>query len=109
VAVFQPHRYQRVKHLAVEFANSFFQTDVLIVTSIYGAGEAPIEGVTGENLALSIRERGHRDVTYIPDLNDVVSHLANTVKPGDIVITVGAGDVWKVAYDIHSELSKRRT
>lgn len=105
VAVFQPHRYQRVKHLAEEFANSFFQTDVLIVTSIYGAGEKPIEGVTGENLADSIRERGHRNVTYIPRLEDVVERLMEIVREGDLVITVGAGDVWRVAYELRDRLA----
>jgi UDP-N-acetylmuramate--alanine ligase len=107
VAVFQPHRYQRVKHLAEEFANSFFQTDVLIVTAIYGAGEKPIDGVTGENLALSIGQHGHRNVTYIPDLQDVVEHLMDLIRPGDILITTGAGDVWRVAYGVRDRLAEK--
>ena len=96
VAVFQPHRYQRVKHLAEEFSRSFYQTDVLIVTDIYGADENPIEGVTAEKLALAIREYGHRDVTYIADKEQIADYLLAIVQPNDIVITVGAGDVWKV-------------
>jgi UDP-N-acetylmuramate--alanine ligase len=96
VAIFQPHRYQRVSHLAEEFSKSFYNTDVLIVTSIYGAGEAPIEGVTGENLANAIQARGHRHVIYIPDKDRIVDALMSEIQPNDIVITVGAGDIWQV-------------
>ncbi len=105
VAVFQPHRYQRVKHLAEEFSQSFYQTDVLIVTDIYGADEKPIEGVTADKLALAIRENGHRDVTYIADKEQIADYLLNIVKPNDIVITVGAGDVWKVGRQLLDKLS----
>lgn len=96
VAVFQPHRYGRVKHLSEDFARSFYQTDVLIATKIYSAGEEPIDGVTAKNLAESIRLHGHKDVAYIEDEDAIVEHLVNIVKSGDIVITAGAGDVWKI-------------
>jgi len=97
VAVFQPHRYQRVKHLAEEFSRSFDQTDVLIVTDIYGADEKPIEGVTAENLFIAIREHGHENVIYIPDKDKIADYLFdNIIQPNDIVITVGAGDIWVV-------------
>ena len=75
VAIFQPHRYQRVKHLAEEFSRSFYQTDVLIVSSIYGAGEAPVEGVTAEKLARAIQAHGHRHVNYIPNKDEIVNAL----------------------------------
>ena len=65
VAVFQPHRYARVSALADEFSRSFYQADILIVTSIYGAGEKPIENVTGENLARAIEAHGHPNVIYV--------------------------------------------
>ena len=106
VAVFQPHRYQRVRHLAEEFSKSFYNTDVLIVTSIYGAGETPIEGVTGENLANAIKSRGHRHVIYIPDKNGIVDVLLPEIQPNDIVITVGAGDIWKVGRDLLKGLQR---
>jgi UDP-N-acetylmuramate--alanine ligase len=96
VAIFQPHRYQRVKHLAEEFSRSFYQTDVLIVSSIYGAGEAPVEGVTAEKLARAIQAHGHRHVNYIPNKDEIVDALVELVQPNDIVITVGAGDIWQV-------------
>ena len=105
VAVFQPHRYQRVKHLAEEFSRSFYQTDILIVTDIYGAGEQPIEGVTAEKLAIAIREHGHKDVTYIPDNDQITDYLASIVQPHDIVITVGAGDIWTVGRQLLEKIS----
>ena len=104
VAVFQPHRYQRVRHLADEFSKSFYNTDVLIVTSIYGAGETPIEGVTGENLATAIKARGHQHVIYVPDKDRIVDELISEILPNDIVITVGAGDIWQVGRDLSKRL-----
>ncbi len=96
VAVFQPHRYQRVRDLADEFCRSFYQADVLIVTAIYGAGEAPIENVTAENLAEAIRAHGHRHVIYMPDTDEITQYLTQITQSGDIVITLGAGDISKV-------------
>lgn len=104
VAVFQPHRYQRVRHLADEFSKSFYDTDVLIVTSIYGAGETPIEGVTGENLASAIKARGHQHAIYVPDKDRIVDELMSEIRPNDIVITVGAGDISQVGRDLSKRL-----
>ncbi len=106
VAVFQPHRYQRVKHLAEEFSRSFYQTDVLIVTSIYGAGEAPVEGVTAQKLAGAIQAHGHRHVIYLPDENEITETLMQIVRPNDIVITVGAGDIWQVGRELLEKLGE---
>ena len=96
IAVFQPHRYARVRDLADEFSRSFNQADVLIVTSIYGAGEKPIENVSGENLANAIKGLGHPNVSYIPDLDGVVEHLVEITQPHDLIITLGAGDIMEV-------------
>ena len=104
IAVFQPHRYQRVKHLAEEFSKSFFETDVLVVTSIYGAEEVPVEGVTAENLTQAIQAHGHRRAMYIPDKSEVASVLMKIVRPNDIVITVGAGDIWRVGRELMSQM-----
>jgi UDP-N-acetylmuramate--alanine ligase len=100
VAVFQPHRHHRVKHLADEFSRSFSQTDVVFVTPIYGAGEQPIEGVTGEGLADAIRQHGHRGVTYVPSHDELAAGLTKSVRPGDLVLTVGAGDIWKAGVEL---------
>ena len=95
IVVFQPHRYSRVKALAKEFAGSFELADVVVVTEIYPAGEDPVPGVSGDGLATAIRDRGHPDVIFVPDLKDVPDILFSSVRPGDMVITLGAGSVWK--------------
>jgi UDP-N-acetylmuramate--alanine ligase len=94
VTVFQPHRYTRTRDLRQEFLTAFNEADVLIVLDIYPAGEAPIPGVTAEDLAEGIRAHGHRNVTYLgSDRARVLAHLAEITRPGDLVLTLGAGDV----------------
>ncbi len=95
VVVFQPHRYTRTKELFEEFVKAFYDADVLILTDIYPAGEKPIEGVTAEALAARIKRHGQKDVTYIADRNAVCDQLLGMVKPGDIVLTLGAGNIWQ--------------
>ncbi|HET6372617.1 MAG TPA: UDP-N-acetylmuramate--L-alanine ligase [Candidatus Polarisedimenticolia bacterium] len=96
VVVFQPHRYTRVQALMEEFARSFYQADILIVTEIYRAGETEIPGVTGDALATAIKDHGHKDTTYARDLDEAGALLLKRARPGDMLITLGAGDVWKV-------------
>ena len=107
IAVFQPHRYQRVRDLADEFSRSFYQADVLIVTSIYGAGEAPIENVTAEKLAQAIQAHGHRQVLYVPDTDEVTEVLMEITRPDDLVITLGAGDISKVGREFLTGLQAK--
>jgi len=95
VAVFQPHLYSRTRDLAEDFARSFDDADVLVLTDIYPARETPIEGVTGELLPELARAYGHRDVHYVPNKADLPAALAALVQPGDLVVTMGAGDVWR--------------
>jgi UDP-N-acetylmuramate--alanine ligase len=97
VAVFQPHRYTRVRALEEEFARAFYHADVVIVLPIYPAGEDAIEGVRAEKLAALIKKHGHRDVTYAPDFPAAVELLRKKLQKGDLVLTLGAGDVWKIA------------
>ena len=106
VVVFQPHRYSRARALHEEFARCFGHADVLVVTDIYPAGEAPIPGVSGESLAGAIRRQGHRDVTLVRDLKDVPGFLISRVQPGDIVITLGAGSVWRAGEEFLRLLGK---
>ncbi len=96
VVVFQPHRYTRTQHLLQDFFTAFNQADKLIVMEIYAAGEKPIPGVTGQALFEGIKKYGHKDVTFIPDRNRIVPHLMEQLKRGDLLITLGAGDVWKL-------------
>jgi UDP-N-acetylmuramate--alanine ligase len=95
VVLFQPHRYTRTRDLADDFARAFGLADVLFVTDIYPAGEAAIAGVSGERLADAIRAAGHPSVTWIARKEDLVHHVKPILRPGDLVVTLGAGDIWK--------------
>jgi UDP-N-acetylmuramate--alanine ligase len=93
--LFQPHRYTRTFHLADEFARSFHQCDSLFVMDIYAASEQPIEGVTAEALVERIRQFGHRGVEYVGTLDRGVEALKAAAQEGDLVLTLGAGNVWQ--------------
>jgi len=100
VAVFQPHRYSRTQALFKEFLSAFYDADVLVLTDIYPAGEDRIEGVEAKNLFEGIREYGHRDVAYIPNKREIAEHLLRIVKPGDLVMTLGAGDITQISDEL---------
>ncbi len=94
VAVFQPHRYSRTEALWPQFAGAFAGSDVLIVTDVYGAGEAPRPGITGELIVKAVREAGTTiDVRYASTFDDVVTLLGHELRPGDLCLTLGAGDI----------------
>jgi len=95
VAAFQPHRYSRTHELFKDFVTAFYDADVLILTDVYAAGEQPIEGATAERLAAEIHRHGQKDVTWIADRELIPEHLAGIVREGDIVITLGAGNIWQ--------------
>lgn len=96
VVVFQPHRHTRTRALFNEFTRSFYQSDFLVVMPIYGAGEKQIPGVDSCGLCEGIKSHGHKDVRFAQDSAAALEILGEKVTPGDIVITLGAGDVWKV-------------
>jgi len=104
VAVFQPHRYSRTQSLFQDFLTAFYDADVLLLTDIYPAGEDPIEGVGAKAMFEGIREYGHKDVTYLTDKKEIVDHLLRIVMPGDLVITMGAGDIWQVSETLMNRL-----
>lgn len=93
--VFQPHRYSRTKNLMDEFVACFGDADVLHVLDIYAAGETPVSGVDSRTLVELIAKRGV-DVRYEPDRDELVKKLSDQASPGDVVITLGAGDVYKI-------------
>jgi UDP-N-acetylmuramate--alanine ligase len=96
VVVFQPHRYTRTRALMEDFATSFNEADLLIVTEIYAASEEKIEGVSGNILAEKIKASGHKNVIFAPSKEEAAELVLAHAKPGDVVITLGAGDVNKI-------------
>jgi UDP-N-acetylmuramate--alanine ligase len=100
VVVFQPHRYSRVKLLYNSFVTAFYQADVLIVNDIYPAGENKIKGVDGKWLFEGIREHGHKEAVYIPNRPETISYLRGILRENDLLLTLGAGDVWHVGREI---------
>ena len=107
VVLFQPHRYTRTKSLFDDFLTAFYEADVLVITDIYPAGEEEIEGVHARHLFEGIREHGHRDVHYISDRGEILQYLLSVIKPGDLVITLGAGDIYRVGEDLIDELRRK--
>jgi UDP-N-acetylmuramate--alanine ligase len=93
VVVFQPHRYSRTRLLLQEFGRAFFDADLLFLADIYAASEDPIPGITSELLAHTIREHGHKSVTCIGDKERLTDAVASSIQTGDLVLTLGAGDV----------------
>jgi len=96
IVLFQPHRYTRTRDLMDEFATAFYDADLLVLTDIYPAGEPPIEGITAERLAATLREHGHKHVLYQPDRGGMAESVFPLLRDGDLVLTLGAGDIWKV-------------
>ena len=116
ITVFQPHRYSRTQHLRDDFLTAFYQSDVLIVMDIYAAGEAPIPGVHARDLADGIAAHGHREVLYLGgDRAAIIDYLCESTRAGDLVLTLGAGDVGQLGGELLQRLgddpdtsSKRR-
>jgi UDP-N-acetylmuramate--alanine ligase len=96
VVVFQPHRYSRTRALFDEFSRAFYQSDVLVVLPIYAASEKKIEGVTSQNLWEEIKAHGHKEVIYADGFKAALTHLKQILQPGDVLLTLGAGDVYRV-------------
>ena len=96
IVVFQPHRYTRTQGLFHEFTRSFYQSDILIVLPIYAASEKKIKGVDTQSLCEGIKKHGHKEVFYAPDFNEALSMVTRKVKKGDVVLTLGAGDIYNL-------------
>jgi UDP-N-acetylmuramate--alanine ligase len=104
--VFQPHRYSRTRDLFDDFVTSFEEADRLVLTEIYEAGEEAIPGVSGEALYQAVKRRGHLEVEFIPDKKEIARHLAPKLKSGDIVLTLGAGDIYRAGEELVEALRK---
>ncbi len=107
IAVFQPHRYTRTMALFNEFLTAFYQADQLIVTNVYAAGEAPVDGASGAALAEGIASHGHKSVIFMDSFEEISEHLAKIAEPGDLLITLGAGNVNQVC-PMTAELLRQR-
>lgn len=104
IVAFQPHRHSRTALLFDEFTRAFNQADVLFVTDIYAAGEAPIPGVSSERLVEEIKGHGHHAVSYVKDREELATALAAIAEPGDVVIALGAGDINRVLPLVEAKL-----
>jgi UDP-N-acetylmuramate--alanine ligase len=96
VVVFQPHRFTRTKALFGDFCKCFGGVDKLLLTEIYPASEAPIPGVSGQSLAQGIKQVSSTDVEYFPDFEAVKAALPSVLRPGDLLLTLGAGSIWQI-------------
>ena len=107
IAAFQPHRFTRTRDQLDEFARAFHDADKVVICDIFAAGERPIEGVSSEALVRLVREAGHPDVSYVPRREDVAGELAGQARPGDLVITLGAGNIQLTCNEVIELLEKR--
>lgn len=105
IVAFQPHRYTRTRDLLEEFAAAFDRVDHLLLTEIYSAGERPIPKISGERLFKKIKKHGHPRVEYIETLEGVAERILEIIEPGDFVLTLGAGDIVKVARRLAERLT----
>ncbi|MBD3334189.1 MAG: UDP-N-acetylmuramate--L-alanine ligase [Candidatus Eisenbacteria bacterium] len=107
VCLFQPHRFSRVRDLADDFAGAFSGADQVVVTGVYAAGEKPLPGVTGRGLVEPIARASRTEAFYLEDEDAVRRHLPDRLRPGDLLITLGAGDVWRWGEAVMTELEAR--
>jgi len=104
IAVVQPHRYTRLQSLFEEFCTCFNDADAVIVADVYPAGEAPIEGIDRDHFVEGLRARGHREVIPLPKAADLAGLVRGLVRPGDLVVCLGAGNITQWAYALPGEL-----
>jgi UDP-N-acetylmuramate--alanine ligase len=108
IAVVQPHRYTRLGNLMEEFQQAFNDADMVLVTPVYAAGEAPIEGVDAAALVEGLKRRGHRSAATVADADALAGVLAEVTKPGDMVVCLGAGDITKWAAGLAAGIEAAR-
>lgn len=107
VVLFQPHRYSRTEALFDEFARSFYDAEAVLLTDIYAASEEPLPGVSAERLAREIERYGHRNARYVGGLEEAKIALMQAARPGDLVLTLGAGSVWRVGEEFLAQMGAR--
>jgi UDP-N-acetylmuramate--alanine ligase len=107
LAAFQPHRFTRTRDQMDEFATAFHAADQVVICDIFAAGEKPIDGVTSEALVRNARAAGHGDIQYVARREDLARWLDERAKPGDLVITLGAGNIQLTCNEVIELLEKR--
>lgn len=107
VAVFQPHLYSRTLQLYAEFGSSFFESDVMVITDVYPSREKPIHGVSGKLIGDTATDYGHKAVHYMPEKEDLPQAILEIARPGDLIITMGAGDIYRYGEKFVEMLSKK--
>ncbi len=105
VLAFQPHRYTRTRDLLDDFARVLSGIDVLLVTEVYAAGEAPIAGANGRAICRAVRSRGQVEPIFVERVENLAAALADVLRDGDVVVTMGAGNIGAVAHDLPAQLS----
>jgi UDP-N-acetylmuramate--alanine ligase len=108
IAIFQPHRYSRTKLLAEKFGKVFFDADYVIINDIYSANESPISGISGETIFREIIKSNHKQIKYLPSKDNILTYLYEIIQPGDMIITMGAGDIWTVGQELAKQLKKTK-
>jgi len=108
IVVFQPHRYTRTKLLAEKFGKVFFDADRVIINDVYSANEPPILGISGKTIFNEIKKTNHKHIKYIPSKNDTLNYLYEIIQFGDIIITMGAGDVWTISQELAKQFKKSK-
>ncbi len=107
VVVFQPHRYSRTQTQMENFWSSFNDSDYLIINDIYPAGEEPIEGVHAKDIVNGVKKLGHKNAEHIATPKETLKHLSRILVPGDVLLTLGAGNVWELGQDFLANLPER--
>ena len=102
-AIFQPHLFSRTRDLCDDFARALMAADDVVVTGIYASRESPIDGVSGEDVVESARRSGHRRITYCADWRAVPTKIEDTLGDGDVILTLGAGDIYRLAHGLSQE------
>jgi UDP-N-acetylmuramate--alanine ligase len=106
MVIFQPHRYTRTQALGKEFCLPLMTADVLLLTEVYGAGELPIPGVSGALIWEGVQTLGHPEVLFLPRREDLVAEMVRHIRGGDVVLTLGAGDIWQVGEQVLKALQE---
>lgn len=108
ICVFQPHRYSRTKLLRKEFGGAFSPADLLVLTDVYSAGEAPIPGISGELIKEEVENQTNKKVIYISDKGKIARYLSEIVEPGDLVMTMGAGNIYQAGEELVEILMQKQ-